>query len=216
MISPAHDGAGRRTDLSPASIDPEIAIAALLPMTGLPGRSLIGSLLVMAGKPSPLAPGPSPMTGLPIDRRAWRGRGVFGHRLWRRIRRIIYGLRVCRTAVPLAIGIGNACRERSDNRQAEHDAGCLDDGIHVWPLSLALKRPASGVEVGRSLSRMDESRLSRVARGYGSLRRWANRDIKANENRTALDRLGICPDTKFLKVGQLFPWAAGADRNRLP
>ena len=39
--------------------------------------------------------------------------------------------------------------------------------------------------------------------------------IRGTANRTALDRFGIYPDAKFLKVGQLFPWASGADRNRL-
>jgi hypothetical protein len=58
--------------LSPAFIDPEIAIAALLPMTGLPNRSLVGPLLVMAGKPSPLRAGPAPMTGLLL-------RAIVGH-----------------------------------------------------------------------------------------------------------------------------------------
>src|ERR1700730_14631859 len=72
--------------LSPASINPEIAIAALRPMTGLPGRSLVGSLLVVAGKPSPLAPSPSPMTRLPIDSRTRHGRDGFDHRLRWRIR----------------------------------------------------------------------------------------------------------------------------------
>ena len=66
-----------------------------------------------------------------LDRRAWRGRGVFGDRLRWRIRRIVYELRVCRAAVPLAIGIGHACRKRCDDRQANYDSGCPGDGIHV-------------------------------------------------------------------------------------
>ena len=61
------------------------------------------------------------------------------------------------------------------------------------------------------LSRRDESRLSGVDQGYGPLRGWANRDIKANENRTLLDRFAIYSYAKSRKVGHLFPWDAAAE-----
>jgi hypothetical protein len=122
--------AGRPSQLLPVPINPEVAVTTLLPMTWLPDPSLAGPLLVMAGKPSPLAPSPSPMTRLPIDRRAWRGRGVFDHRLWRRARRIINGLRICRAPVFLAVGIGNACPKRRDDRQPEYGGGYLDYAAH--------------------------------------------------------------------------------------
>src|ERR1700691_247550 len=72
--------------LLPVSFDPDIAIAALLPLPRNPHSRLTWPLLIMTAKPNPLAAGPTPMTGLPIDRRARRGRDCFGQRRRRRVR----------------------------------------------------------------------------------------------------------------------------------
>jgi hypothetical protein len=64
----------------------------------------------------------------------------------------------------------------------------------------SIKRPASGVEAGRGPVSRGREQAQRSGQGCGSLRSWANRDIKANENRTLLDRFGIYSDAKALKV----------------